>query len=162
MDKKKAKRVITSLLIFISQTTLAIDLVKVDKSERRMYLLKATEVVMEFQVALGKQPKGHKLQRGDQRTPEGRYVLDYVKLDSDFYRAMRISYPNEKDIEHAVQRNVSPGGSIMIHGIKNGETIPAEYIQRFNWTDGCIAITNPEMDIFLDLVKVGTPIEIQW
>lgn len=148
--------------ILCSPAWASVDLVKVDKSKRRMYLIDNNEIVKEFRIALGAQPKGHKVQEGDQRTPEGRYYLDFVLDDSEFYRSIHISYPNENDLAYADKLNLNPGGNIKIHGLKNGERRPAKYIQSFDWTDGCIAISNQEMDELLQLVKVGTPIEIRW
>lgn len=139
-----------------------VDLVKVDKSSRTMWLYSGDTVVKKYHIALGDNPKGHKQQEGDNRTPEGEYVLDYKKYDSSFYRAMHISYPNERDIKSAQQKGVSPGGFIMIHGQKNGDTKNPKKLQRFNWTNGCIALTNPEMDEFLQLVNSGTKIDIIW
>ncbi|WP_073603984.1 L,D-transpeptidase family protein [Vibrio aerogenes] len=140
----------------------SVDLVKVDKSERIMYLMNGNQVVKQFRIALGANPKGHKRQQGDEKTPEGTYTLDYKKEDSSFYRAMHISYPNEQDIANARKAGVSPGGLIMVHGQKNGFGSLGHVAQRFNWTDGCIALTNHEMDEFMALVKVGTPIRIEW
>ncbi|MFS1525297.1 L,D-transpeptidase family protein [Microbulbifer sp. 2304DJ12-6] len=114
------------------------------------------------QVALGASPKGHKMQEGDEKTPEGRYTLDYKKEDSAYYRAMHISYPSSRDRAQAEARGVSPGGFIMIHGQRNGLGWLAAITQRFNWTDGCIALSNTEMDVFMSLVQTGTPIEIRW
>lgn len=139
-----------------------VDLVKVEKSERRMYLIAGDEVVRSYRIALGDNPKGHKQREGDQRTPEGEYTLDYIKEDSAFYRAMHISYPNEADIENALQNGFSPGGFIMVHGQREGLGFRPSIVQKFDWTDGCIALTNPEMDEFLSLVKVGTKISIKW
>ncbi|QFT54459.1 murein L,D-transpeptidase family protein [Microbulbifer sp. THAF38] len=153
------------LLIFMFLTCNAIaevDLVKVDKSENKLYLLDGEKVVREYHVAFGKNPKGHKQQEGDEKTPEGRYILDYKKEDSSFYRAMHVSYPNQKDKDVAEELGVSPGGFIMVHGQRNWLGWFSPITQRFNWTNGCIALTNSEMDEFMDLVKVGTPIEIQW
>lgn len=146
----------------MSPARASVDLVRVDKSERRMFLLAADRIIREFRVALGANPQGHKEQQGDERTPEGRYILDYVKEDSDFYRAMHISYPSPGDSANAQKRGVSAGGQIMIHGQSNGLERITGFMQLFNWTDGCIALTNSEMDDFLDLVPVGTPIEIHW
>ncbi|MFV0487963.1 MAG: murein L,D-transpeptidase family protein, partial [Vibrio fluvialis] len=81
---------------------------------------------------------------------------------SHFYRSMHISYPNLRDKHHAETLGVDPGGEIKIHGLKTGYAGSPEFIQSFDWTNGCIAITNQEMDEFLSLVKIGTPIEIQW
>lgn len=149
-------------LIFCFPSWASIDLIKVDKSKRRMYLIENNEVIKEFRIALGKKPKGHKVHEGDQRTPEGRYFLDFVIEDSSFYRSIHISYPNARDVAHAMSRNLDPGGDIKIHGLKNGESRPASYVQSFDWTDGCIAISNQEMDQLLQLVEVGTPIDIIW
>ncbi|MBB1466287.1 L,D-transpeptidase family protein [Vibrio sp. SG41-7] len=139
-----------------------VTLVKVDKSKRRMYLLKGEEVVQEFRIALGKQPKGHKRFEGDNRTPEGQYQLDYVMEESDFYRSVHINYPRSSDMQWAQKNEVDPGGNIKIHGIKNGERRSPSFIQSFDWTDGCIALTNQDMDEFIQLVKMGTPIHIEW
>ena len=150
-------------LLFVASANAGIDLVKVDKSERRMFLLDGENIVKEYRVSFGANPKGHKQQEGDQRTPEGIYTLDYKKEDSTFYRAMHISYPNQVDIERAKRKGVSPGGQIMVHGQNNKTSlIDAAIAQRYNWTNGCIALTNPEMDEFMELVSVGTKIQIQW
>jgi len=138
-----------------------VDLVLVDKSEKKMYLLSEGKQFKEYHVVFGSNPKGHKLQEGDERTPEGKYVLDYKKADSSFYKAIHISYPNEEDKAKAKKMGVSPGGLIMIHGQKNGFGWLSWLMQRFNWTNGCIAVTNSEMDEIWQLVKVGTPIEIR-
>ncbi len=158
----KGKLLLLMLCIFSSSTFAAVDLVKVDKSKRRMYLLEGQDIVREYRIALGRSPKGHKKQEGDQKTPEGRYYLDFVLEDSKFYKSMHISYPNLKDRTLAKKQMVDPGGDIKIHGLKNGESRPANYVQSFDWTDGCIAITNQEMDELLSLVDIGTPIEIYW
>ncbi len=139
---------------------LPIDKVTVDKSKRRLYLLRGDEIVREFRIALGKRPQGHKVYEGDQRTPEGVYKLEYVMEDSQFYRSIHISYPNEADIANAARLNLSPGGDIKIHGQKNGDMRPSQFVQSFDWTNGCIALSNEEMDELLTLVRAGTPIEI--
>ncbi|MGR5131161.1 L,D-transpeptidase family protein [Vibrio alfacsensis] len=140
----------------------AVDLVKVDKSKRRMYLMEEGVVVKEYRIALGANPKGHKQEEGDNRTPEGDYTLDYIIEDSAFYRSVHISYPDAIDRLEAHRKGVLPGGDIKIHGLKNGETQSPQYIQSFDWTNGCIAITNEEMEEFIKLVKMGTPITIEW
>jgi len=139
-----------------------VDLVKVDKSESKMYLLDNGQIVKEYHVAFGANPKGHKQQEGDEKTPEGTYTLDYKKDDSSFYRAMHISYPQAADKENAKQLGVSPGGFIMVHGQRNWLGLFSPITQLFNWTNGCIALTNSEIDEFLDLVEVGTKITIEW
>ncbi len=138
-----------------------IDYVLVNKSEQKMYLISEGKRVKEYHVVFGGNPKGHKQQEGDQRTPEGKYILDYKKSDSAFHKAIHISYPNTTDKARAKKKGVNPGGLIMIHGQKNGLGWLSWVSQSFNWTDGCIAVTNEEMDEIWSLVKVGTPIEIQ-
>ena len=141
---------------------LVVTVVKVDKSARRMYLMSGDTLVREYRIALGKQPKGHKRFEGDNRTPEGRYYLDYVLEESEFYRSVHISYPAPPDRKWAEKYDIDPGGNIKIHGLKNGERRSSGYVQSFDWTDGCIAITNQEMDEFIELVQMGTPIYIEW
>ena len=136
------------------------DSVLVDKSERKLYLLRDGIKYREYSIALGPRPRGHKLHAGDERTPEGRYILDFKTEKSDFYKAIHISYPNEQDTKRALAIGAAPGGSIMIHGMPNNTTLPPELIQMFNWTDGCIAVTNEEMDEIWQLVSNGTPISI--
>jgi murein L,D-transpeptidase YafK len=138
-----------------------IDSVLVKKSEKKMYLLKEGNVVKEYKISLGANPKGHKEQEGDEKTPEGKYILDYKKKDSAFYKAIHISYPSSEDIQNAKKRNVNPGGQIMIHGQKNGYGKLAWLTQKFNWTDGCIAVTNKEMEEIWNLIEVNTPIIIE-
>ncbi len=151
------------ILSILSFSTFAeVNLVKVDKSENKMYLLDDGKVIKEYRVAFGGAPKGHKEQEGDQKTPEGVYTLDYKKEDSSFYRAMHINYPNEADLDNAKRKGVSAGGFIMVHGQRNWLGWLSGITQNFNWTNGCIALTNSEMDEFMDLVKVGTKIQIEW
>ena len=141
---------------------LTADAVVVDKSERRLQLLQDGKVVREYRVALGDRPLGHKYREGDERTPEGDYVLDWRNPNSNFYKSIHVSYPNETDRLFARAMGHSPGGMIMIHGKPNYLTSPrllAEY-DRVDWTDGCIAVTNEEMDEIWAAVKDGTPIRI--
>ncbi len=137
-----------------------IDHVLVRKSELKMYLISNGVKIKEYSIALGANPKGHKEKEGDERTPEGKYLLDYKKSDSSFYKAIHISYPNEEDKAKAKEKGVNPGGLIMIHGQKNGLGWLSWLSQNFNWTNGCVAVTNSEMDEIWNLVKAGTPIEI--
>lgn len=156
-------RAVALLIAALANVAFAeVDLVKVEKSMNKMTLLDSGKVVKEFYVVFGENPKGHKQQEGDEKTPEGTYTLDNKKEDSAFYRAMHVSYPNKQDKENAKKLGVSPGGFIMVHGQRNWLGWLAPITQRFNWTDGCIALKNSEMDDFLELVKVGTPIEISW
>ena len=157
------KLVVLPLLLVMSSLVLAdVDRVSVDKSDHKMYLYDGDQLVKAYHVVFGGDPNGHKQQEGDQKTPEGTYTLDYIKEDSSYHRAMHISYPNLQDQQRAKELGVSPGGFIMIHGQRNGLGWLSGIMQRFNWTDGCIALTNADMDDFLSRVAVGTPISIDW
>jgi murein L,D-transpeptidase YafK len=156
---------IVSLLLVLLMPTLAFGIEKAEKvvvvkSESKLYLLKNKRILGVYRVAFGAHPKGPKQREGDQRTPEGSYLLDYKKDDSAFYKAIHISYPNEKDKQRARKSGVDPGGLIMIHGQKNGCEWLSRFIQHINWTDGCIAVSNRAMDEIWEAVNVGTPIEI--
>ncbi len=141
-------------------STIKADKVVVDKSHAKLFLKKNGKVIREFHVVFGENPKGHKQQEGDERTPEGQYILDFKNSDSRFYKSIHISYPNEQDKARARAAGVDPGGLIMIHGQKNSLGVLASVAQNFNWTDGCIAVTNSEMDEIWNAVEEGTPIEI--
>ncbi|MGP4904739.1 L,D-transpeptidase family protein [Psychrobacter faecalis] len=141
-------------------STVVIDKVFVDKSDRILQLLSGDKVIKSYHIALGGNPVGHKQQQGDQRTPVGSYTLDYKNEKSGYYRSIHISYPNTTDKARAKSRGVSAGGDIMIHGQKNGFGALGLLNQQRDWTDGCIAVTDNEMDEIMAAVKVGTSIEI--
>jgi murein L,D-transpeptidase YafK len=151
-------------LLFVVTTAHAIekaDLVVVKKSERKLLLLSAGKAFREFRVALGPVPRGPKIAIGDERTPEGDYILDRKNEKSAFYKAIHISYPNQFDRQRAADRGLNPGGSIMIHGQPNVKTWSDDVAQTFNWTSGCIAVTDSQMDEIWAAVDAGTPIKIQ-
>jgi murein L,D-transpeptidase YafK len=157
-------KLILVFFLLLPSTAIAVekaDMVLVKKSESNLYLMKNRKIIKEYNVAFGANPNGHKQQEGDERTPEGKYILDYKKSDSSFYKSIHISYPNEQDKIRAKEAGVDPGGLIMIHGQKNGLGFLGFITQRLNWTDGCIAVTNSEMDEIWQAVDVGTPIEIK-
>lgn len=139
----------------------AADMVLVEKSKSRLYLMRQGEAFASFHVAFGSNPKGHKQEQGDGKTPEGRYMLNYKNAGSAFYKSIHISYPSAKDRQDALKRGVDPGGDIMIHGQKNGYGRLSILVQRFNWTNGCIALSDKDMDLVWNAVKPGTPIEIR-
>ncbi|MDN5565998.1 MAG: L,D-transpeptidase family protein [Psychrobacter sp.] len=141
-------------------TDVTIDKVFVDKSERVLKLLSGDKVIKTYPIALGDSPAGHKRQEGDERTPTGTYKLDYTNENSKYYRSIHVSYPNASDKAQAKKRGVSPGGDIMIHGQKNGLGHLAAITQQRDWTDGCIAVTDDEMDEIMSVYKAGMPIEI--
>lgn len=137
-----------------------VDRVIVIKSRRKLYLMRDGETLREMDVALGLAPEGHKTRSGDSRTPEGVYMLDTRNPDSDFFLSMHVSYPNESDIARAAGLGVDPGGAIMIHGLPNDMRYQEASYQGWDWTDGCIAVSNADMvDIWL-MTPDMTPIEI--
>jgi murein L,D-transpeptidase YafK len=137
------------------------DRVLVEKAARRLTLLRGGTALKTYVVALGRAPVGPKEQEGDQRTPEGVYLLDFHKTDSAFHRALHVSYPEQRDIDRAATRGVSPGCDIMIHGIRNGLGWIGAFHRWTDWTAGCIAVTNFEIEEIWRAVPDGTPIEIQ-
>ena len=141
-------------------TSAVIDKVFVDKSDRVLTLMSQGKAIRSYRIALGDSPVGHKQQEGDQRTPTGVYTLDYKNENSIAHRSVHISYPNTADKARAKSLGVSPGGNIMIHGQMNGFGHLAWLNQQRDWTDGCIAVTNDEMDAIMAAVEVGTVIEI--
>ncbi|MEZ7503539.1 L,D-transpeptidase family protein [Psychrobacter sp. Arc29] len=140
--------------------SIVIDRVFVDKSDRILKLMSDGKIIMSYRIALGGSPSGHKQQEGDQRTPVGIYTLDYKNENSIAHRSIHISYPNAADKARAKSLGVNPGGDIMIHGQMNGFGDLGWLNQRRDWTDGCIAVTNDEMDEIMAAVTLGTPIEI--
>ena len=137
------------------------DKVLIEKQERRLTLLSMGEVIKTYKVALGGNPVGTKERQGDNKTPEGIYIIDSRNTKSDFYLSLHISYPNEKDRMRARELGVSPGGDIMIHGIKNGFSWVGASHSNTDWTNGCIAVTNEEMEEIFNLVPNGTIVEIR-
>ena len=155
---------IVGLLLLLSLPAAAVqkaDLVLVDKTARTLSLISQGKAFATYRVVFGGNPVGHKQQEGDSRTPEGRYILDFKKPDSAFHMALHVSYPNGQDTAQAKARGVSAGGDIMVHGQKNGPDWPSFLKQRYNWTDGCIALTNAEIEEVWQAVDAGTPIEIR-
>lgn len=138
-----------------------VDRVVVDKSERCMTLYSGDEPVAIYRIALGADPTGHKTFLGDSRTPEGLYTLDYRNEDSQFYRSIHISYPNGADLAAAIASDVPAGGNVMIHGLPNGLGWIGPLYNLRDWTDGCIAVTNSDIEEIWRAVPNGTPIEIR-
>ena len=146
-----------------SESIPGVDRVAVYKEERLLQLCRGDSVLKEYQIALGKEPEGHKTREGDSRTPEGRYVLDWRNPESRYHLSIHISYPNEKDEKRADSLRMSPGGDIMIHGYPEG--VSASMWSRYwflgrDWTDGCIAVSNEAMVEIWASVKNGTAIDI--
>jgi len=136
------------------------DHVIIKKSERRLYLMHGDDVLHEYDIALGLSPEGHKVQEGDFRTPEGGYFLTRRRADSDFFMAIEISYPNSVDVARAQELDVEPGGYIMIHGQPDEPKQPVRYYDTYDWTDGCIAVSNAAMVDIWQLTTLNTQITI--
>lgn len=145
----------------VSATLIKADKVVVIKSKRLMMLTKAGEIIKAYRVALGQKPFGHKTKAGDKKTPEGNYILDSRNSDSKFHLALHISYPNDQDLRNAEKTGVEPGRDIMIHGLPDKMKKVGELHRLTDWTDGCIAVTDNEIEEIWKLVPDGTPIEIR-
>jgi len=142
-----------------AQTTA--DRIVIVKSARTMTLMSGDKILKTYKVALGAQPIGAKERVGDHKTPEGEYVVDSKKDKSQFHRALHVSYPNAADRARARKLGVSPGGDIEIHGLGDKYGWIGSAHRKIDWTDGCIAITNEEIDEIFAMVPVGTHIEIK-
>jgi len=138
-----------------------INKVLVIKHERTLQLLNHGKVIKKYKVALGTEPVGPKHRQGDHRTPEGIYVLDSRNSHSQFYKSIHISYPNQQDKARAAAAHVFPGSDIYLHGLPNGYGSIGAAHRLKDWTDGCIAVTDSEIDEIWNLVNNGTPIEIR-
>ena len=142
-------------------TDAVVDRIIVEKSKRTMTLLKQDREVRTYKIALGRDPVGPKVMQGDNKTPEGIYYIDYKVANSVYHRALHLSYPSSDDVERARALGVPPGGSIMIHGMKPDKLWMGDVQYLFNWTNGCIALTNREIEEVWVLVPSWTPVEIR-
>ena len=136
------------------------DRIIVHKKAHTMELMHAGQVIKRYKIALGRNPIGPKQREGDFRTPEGVYTINSRNPNSQYHRSLHISYPNAADRERARKLHVSPGGDVMIHGLPNGYGYLGAAHRRWDWTYGCIAVTNEEIDEIWKLVDNGTRIEI--
>lgn len=137
------------------------DKVVVEKSSRKLHLLKGGVAFRTFKIALGIRPVGDKEHEGDFKTPEGAYTLDARNPDSEYFLAIHVSYPNRRDRAEARKMGLDPGGAIMIHGQPNEPTRSEAYYRTQDWTNGCIAVSNSDMiDIWL-MTSENTAIEIR-
>ncbi len=142
-----------------------IDSIHVYKSQRYLVLQHQNKIVRRYPIRLGFAPTGHKVQEGDGKTPEGRYVIDWRNPQSAFYKSLHVSYPNAKDQQKAQQLGVSAGGDIMIHGSATARQLKVlpnlmGYFPQKDWTWGCIAVRNMDIDEIWQLVNNDTVIEI--
>ncbi len=128
--------------------------VQVHKADRKMYLLHDSKVLKSYDIGLGFAPQGHKQFEGDGKTPEGQYFISHKNPDSNYHLSLGVSYPNAADIAFAESQEKSPGGDIFIHGGPNTR------VSKRDWTWGCVALTDKEIEIVYSMVKPGTPIFI--
>ncbi len=138
-----------------------IDRLLVLKSERKMIAFAGNQELKTYKIALGGAPTGHKQFEGDRRTPEGLYVINERNPNSAYHKNLGISYPNEKDAAFAVSQGRSAGGDIKIHGLRNGRGWIGKFHRWEDWTLGCIAVTDDEIDELYRAVKDGAVIEIR-
>ena len=138
-----------------------VDRIFVDKSEHLMATYRNGRIVREFRVALGWGGLRPKQRQGDGRVPEGTYLISAHNPHSAYYLSLRIGYPTLEQAAEAANRGVDAGGDIMIHGLPNGRNWIGSRHRKIDWTDGCIAVTDPEMRLLYDAVPDGTPVEIR-
>lgn len=137
------------------------DHIVIIKSSRTMTLMNHDKVLKSYRVALGGVPVGAKQKQGDHKTPEGEYLIDAKNPHSQYHLALHISYPNAQDRRHARKLGVNPGGDIMIHGLPPGYASLGSKHTQWDWTEGCIAVTDEEIEEVWNLVQVGTRVEIK-
>lgn len=138
-----------------------VDLIRVDKSAHLMSVYRHGRLVREFRVAIGRGDPGPKQQQGDGRVPEGSYRIAEHNPNSAFHLSLRIGYPTPEQVAAAVKRGVNPGGDIMIHGLPNDRGWIGSRHTQFDWTEGCVAVTNREIEWLYKAVNDGTPVEIR-
>jgi len=138
-----------------------IDSLVVYKSKHQLLAYSRGTLIKTYTVALGRQPLGAKHFEGDKKTPEGIYYINDKNPNSGWHKNLGISYPNQNDITRAKQLGKSPGGNIKIHGLQNKKDYIGKFHRWNDWTLGCIAVTNKEMDELYNAVKIGTRIEIK-
>jgi murein L,D-transpeptidase YafK len=137
------------------------DRVVIEKSKRTLTAYSGKHVVASFRVALGRDPVGPKRCKGDYRTPEGHYKVIGRNPLSNYYRSLMLDYPNATDIANARKQGCHPGSNIVIHGLENGYDWVGRTHCSVDWTSGCVAVTNQEMDRLWQLIPIGTPVEIR-
>jgi murein L,D-transpeptidase YafK len=133
----------------------------VEKGRRRLVAYSHGSALRAYTVSLGRDPIGPKMRQGDRRTPEGRYIINSHNPASTFHRALHVSYPSAVDSARAHAAGYDPGGDIMVHGVRNGLGWIGRAHRFMDWTTGCIAVTDPEIEELYRIVSDGTPIEIR-
>ena len=138
-----------------------VDRIVIDKSDRMLAAYAQGRLIRRLPIALGREPAGQKQREGDNRTPEGIYPITEHKADSDYHLALRLGYPTPHQAAEAQRKGVDPGGDIMIHGIRNGLGWIRTLHRRLDWTQGCIALTNGEVEWLFRSTADGVPVEIR-
>jgi murein L,D-transpeptidase YafK len=156
-----AVAVITTLVPPHAHSEIKADRILVHKKSRTMELIYSGQVLKSYKIALGGEPVGPKTRQGDHRTPEGVYVINGRNSHSQFHRSLHVSYPNGEDKARARKLGASPGGDIFIQGRPNGYGFVGAAHRAWDWTDGCIAVTDQEIEEIWRLVDNGTPVEIR-
>ena len=145
--------------ISVPMTTKATRIV-VKKADRKMMLYTKDKLLKTYNISLGGNPIGHKKQEGDSKTPEGNYTISHKNAASRFHKSLKISYPNTIDCANAKNLGVSAGGDVMIHGLGKGFSFLGKLHTLQDWTLGCVAVTNEEIDEIWKIVDLGTSIQI--
>lgn len=139
-----------------------IDFLLVEKSARTMKAYNGKQLIKTYKISLGRNPIGHKRFEGDEKTPEGIYTINDRNPNSGYHKNLGVSYPNQTDREKAKSLGKPPGGDIKIHGLRNGAFSIINKLHRStDWTNGCIAVTNSEVDELYSAVVVNSKIEIR-
>jgi murein L,D-transpeptidase YafK len=165
------KKIITLIMLVIpfilkSEDLISVDEIRVYKSKHRMELIANNQIVKTFKVVLGRGGKAPKRIKNDHKVPEGLYTIDYKNPDSLFYKSLHISYPNEEDQRRAAEAGVDPGGDIMIHGYPNKLSPFFKFLKKLglmkmvDWTAGCVAVNDKEMEAIFQAVELNTPVRI--
>jgi murein L,D-transpeptidase YafK len=158
--------ILISLFFTLNLSAQEIDEVRVYKSKHRMDMLAHGKVIKSYRVMLGRGGKSPKRKQGDHKVPEGQYMLDYKNTESLFYKSIHVSYPNEDDLRRAHEAGVDPGGDIMIHGYPNHPKAIFKFlrklglIKKIDWTAGCMAVDNQQMEEIFNNIEVPIPITI--
>jgi murein L,D-transpeptidase YafK len=145
----------------LSAAEAKVDRVLVEKAKRKLTLFAGGKPLKVYSIALGTNPLGAKEEEGDGKTPEGIYKIDWRNPKSEYHLSLHVSYPNEADKARARKSGVSPGGDIMIHGLPSGMSALGASHRLADWTIGCVAVTNEEIEEIWKLVSDGTPIEFK-
>jgi murein L,D-transpeptidase YafK len=141
-------------------TAVRADTILIVKHERKLYLLRDNHPLRSYRIALGLSPTGAKEREWDFRTPEGSYIIDFRQEHSHYFKALHISYPSPADLKRSSALHLPAGGNIFIHGEPNRPSKPVSYYKTRDWTNGCIALSDEDLQDVWDLTAGPTPVEI--